>query len=69
MDEQIKGWEGIGPNKGKFVPAEDGFSYAAKAVGIRDFDPTAPDAEEFMNYLPEWYFSGNWLEVENDEEI
>lgn len=62
----IKGWRGINANEGKFVPAEDGFSYAAKAVGVRDFDPTAPEAEEFKEHLPEWYFSGDWLEVNDN---
>lgn len=64
----IKGWRGISTNRGKFVPAEDGFDYAAKAVGIKDFDPTAPEAEEFKAMLTEWYFSGNWLEVEHDDD-
>ena len=63
----IKGWRGISTNDGKFVPAEDGFSYAAKAVGVLDFDQTAPEAEEFKEMLTEWYFSGNWVEVKHDE--
>ena len=66
----IKGWKGILANDGKFVDAEDGFDYAAKAVGIKEFDHKAPEAEEFKEFLVEWFFSGNWIEVkENEEEM
>ena len=64
---QVKGWEGICGNRGKFVPAEDGFDYAAESVGILDFDHSAPDAEEFKKMLVEWFFSGEWVEVRPDE--
>lgn len=61
------GYKGIGPEKGKFVDGYDAFSYVCKQVGIVDFDPTAPDAEEFRENLIDWYFSGNWIRVyEND---
>ena len=59
-----KGWRGITLNEGKFVPAEDGFHHAAHECGITMFDPTAPLAEEFKEMLAEWYFSGNWIEVD-----
>lgn len=64
----LKGWEGIGANSGKFVPVEDGFSYVAQAVGIVELDPDAPEAGEFKDELVEWYFSGNWIEIEENEE-
>lgn len=64
MSENIKGWLGIGKNRGQIVLAEDGFTHAAQAVGIRDFDPSAPEADEFMKMLLEWYFSGDWIEVD-----
>lgn len=62
-----KGFKGIGSNAGQFVPAEDAFTVAAQAVGIIVFNHTADDAEEFREMLVEWYFSGNWVEVEGDD--
>ena len=63
---KIKGWQGIGPEAGKFVSAEDGFWYAARECGIIVFDHTAPLAEEFKQMVVEWFFSGNWVEVTTD---
>lgn len=63
---KLKGWEGIGPNKGKFVEADDAFPYVCKQVGIAAFYSTAPEAAEFRAMLIEWYFSGNWVEVYED---
>ena len=60
---QIKGWEGILSERGKFVAAEDGFSYAAEQCGLQMIDTEAPAAAEFKEMLVEWFFSGNWLEV------
>lgn len=66
----LKGWKGISNRDGEFVDAEDGFEYVCEAVGIKAFDKTAPDAEEFKEMLIEWYFSGNWIEVyEEGEEL
>lgn len=61
------GWRGIGPNAGKFIEAEDGFSYARDQVGITTFDRTAPEAEEFKEMMIEWFFSGNWIEVYEED--
>ena len=60
---KLKGWRGIGPNAGQYIPVEDGFSHICEQVGIDRFDETALEAEEFKEMLIEWYFSGNWLEV------
>ena len=61
-----KGWRGIGPNAGKFVPADEGFEYVCAQVGVGSFDNNAPDAAEFKAALVEWYFSGNWIEVNDN---
>ena len=60
---EAKGWRGIGPEAGKFVPASDGFHHAAHECGVTMFDQTAPLADEFKEMLVEWYFSGNWVET------
>ena len=64
------GWKGITINEGKFVAAEDGFEYVCHHFGIEGFDETATDAEELIEMLVEWYFSGNWIEVyESGDEV
>jgi hypothetical protein len=65
---KLKGWRGIGPNSGKYVAAEDGFSYVRDRVGITLFDHVAPEADDFKEMLIEWYFSGNWIEVYKEDE-
>lgn len=62
-----KGWRGIGPNAGEFVPAEDAFNHVCKEVGIWAYDSTNPLFAEFKEMLVEWYFSGNWIEVTENE--
>ena len=59
----IKGYEGIGPEAGKFIRIEDAFTYACERCGIRKIDVTALDADEFMEMLVEWFYSGNWIGV------
>ena len=55
--EQIKG--------NKFVRDEDAQDYVLKQCGIAIVDAAAPDHEEFMRDLVEWYFSGNWVRVDD----
>lgn len=59
---KLLGWEGIGENRGKYVPAEEGLSYAMQQVGVLTFYEDAPDAGEFKDMLVDWFFSGNWIE-------
>lgn len=66
---KLKGWRGIGPNAGEFVAAEDGFGYVCQQAGIEVFDETAPDAKELKETIVEWFFSGNWLEVYEEEYV
>ena len=68
MPKNLKGYEGFATEKGKFVRAEDALAYAAERCGIRSIDTTAPDADEFKEMLVDWFFSGNWLKVNDDEE-
>ena len=64
----FKGWKGICSNTGKFVDAEDGLAYVFDQIGILAFNHDAPDANIFLADLVEWYFSGNWIEVYEEEE-
>lgn len=64
----FKGWRGICNNAGKFVPADEGFEHVCTQVGIASFDYNAPDATEFAYMIVEWYFSGNWIKVYEEDE-
>ena len=64
----LKGWKGIGPNRGKFVEADDGLQYVFDQIGIMAFNHEAPDAAMFLEELEDWYFSGNWIEVYEEDE-
>ena len=64
----FKGWKGICCNDGKFVPADEGVEYVFRQVGIMAFDHNAPEAEGFVDETVEWYFSGNWIEVYEEDD-
>jgi len=66
----IVAYKGMGPERGNIVPAEDALSYAMERCGIRpSAAPADPqDRDEFNQMLVEWYFSGNWIPVEQDGE-
>ena len=65
---KLEGWKGIFSNAGKFVAAEDGLAYVFDKIGILAFNKEAPDAEAFLEDLEDWYFSGNWVEVYEEDE-
>ena len=64
---KLKGWEGICSNAGKFVPVEEGLAYVFNQIGIEKVNPNAPEANA-LRELVEWYFSGNWIEVYEEDE-
>lgn len=56
----MKGYIGIGPESGTFVPADKSYAYALE----RCLSGTEDDQKEFMDMLVEWFYSGNWIEEE-----
>lgn len=67
----VVGYEGIGPERGKYVDADDALSYAMIRCGITwdvPIDGFKPDDRaEFEQAFVEWFYSGNWLPVIADE--
>ena len=61
--EKLKGYAGIGLERGKFVHAEDACTHVLKECGAEITNPEAPLADEFLEEIVAWYFSGNWVEV------
>ena len=57
---EVIGYRGIFPNRGKYFPAVEALEYALEQCGIV-VDARAPAAKEFVEMLPEWFFSGNWI--------
>lgn len=64
--KHLKGYQGIGLEAGKFIPAEIACAYALMQCGIAINDPEAPSAEEFKKMFVEWFYSRNWIEVYDD---
>lgn len=57
-------YRGIGPEKGILVKQEQAFWYALE----RCLNGTLEEQKEFREMLEEWYFSGNWIEEEQEED-
>ena len=46
-------WQGLGPNRGRFVNGADGFAVACRGCGILQWDERAAEAAEFrLRALP-----------------
>lgn len=55
---------GFGPEKGITVEEDQAYQYALE----RCLNGTPEEHEEFREMLVEWYFSGNWVKEDKDEE-
>lgn len=58
----VVGFCGIGPEEGTFVERSEAFAYALERClsGIEE------EVKEFREMLVEWYYSRNWIKVEED---
>lgn len=70
MTGKRAGYYGVGINQGKFVANDDALEYAMQQCGITSVvvNEDAPDAEEFLSMLEDWYFSDGWIHVEEEKE-
>lgn len=64
------GYRGISPNAGKFVPADEALEYALEQCGVSIImvDKDAPEVDEFLSMVEEWYFDVGWTFVPADDE-
>lgn len=53
-------YKGIGPNRGEVVSEEEAFDYAITAL--------ASDHIGIKKEFVEWYFSGNWIRTNEEED-
>lgn len=77
----MKVYVGIGPESGKRVKEEDAFMYAMERVttveddaqdfcnnftGVKYGKSTPEELKEFRDDLVKWFYSGNWIEIEEE---
>ncbi|MGL5437098.1 MAG: hypothetical protein ACRDBO_17260 [Lachnospiraceae bacterium] len=60
----MSGYQGIGPEAGVFVDMHEAYHYAIE----RCLYGTNDERKEFRKMLVEWYYSGNWIEIEERQE-
>ena len=65
---KVKGYVEMRPG-GDFVPVDEALDYVLAKCGLAIIDPDAPDAEEAKEMLVEWFFSGNWVDVYDENEL
>jgi len=59
----LRGYKGVGRESGKYIETEKAADYAAEQCGIVLTDKTT---DEFRNMFVEWFYSGNWMEDNDD---
>ena len=60
-------YEGIGAERGNTVPAEEAEEYAMSACGL-EIRQNRSLTREAVESLVEWFFSGCWVPVYEDED-
>ena len=67
LPEPPVAYEGFGEHEGEYILASDALDYAMKQCGIVHSGSTSPEQQEFAEMLVEWYFSGNWRAIREEE--
>lgn len=63
-DDRLSGYRCIDQRfPGLFVPLDMAEEYALRMCGLCACDQDAPDHEEALQAIVEWYFSGPWVPV------
>lgn len=64
-------YRGIGEkNDGIIVKVEDALSYSMERCGLVHTDGgTEDDRDEFDKYIVDWFYSGEWISVYDEDEI
>ncbi|MDD3253939.1 MAG: hypothetical protein PHV18_15450 [Lachnospiraceae bacterium] len=61
-ETQGTGFLGVGPEEGTFISEDSAYAYAVE----RCLHGTEEETKEFKEMLVEWYYSGNWIKIEED---
>lgn len=64
VSEKIRGYKGIGPEAGGYVPEDQALAYAMERCQIEKTDHPGDTWPEFCEMLVDWFFSGNWIAEE-----
>lgn len=60
-------YRGIGPESGKYILSENALPYAMERCGICFSELPGDCRKEFSEALVSWFYSGNWLAIEEAE--
>ena len=58
----MKAYQHIKTNE--IIEVDESLEYIYKKLGIKIEDQNTLEQEEFKQMIQEWYFSGDWIEVE-----
>ena len=67
LPEPPVAYEGFGEHEGEYIVAPDALAYAMKQCGVIHTGETTPAQREFDEMLVDWYFSGNWRAIREEE--
>lgn len=68
MNTCTTAYRGIGPEAGKYIQPGNALPYAMERCGICFATLPGDCREEFSEALVNWFYSGDWLPVDTDEE-
>ena len=60
-------YRGIGPESGRYISPDNALPYAMERCGICFSTLPGDCREEFSEALVNWFYSGNWLAIEEAE--
>lgn len=64
MNNRILGYKGTGPEAGRYVPSDKALAYAMERCQIAKASMPGDTWPEFCEMLVDWFYSGNWIAVE-----
>lgn len=67
LPEPPVAYEGFSEHEGEYILASDALAYAMNQCGIVHTGKSSPEQREFDEMLVEWYFSGNWRAIREEE--
>lgn len=60
MNKDPAGYKGLNENAGIFISADDALDFALERCGLAVANQDAPELENALAALEEWFFSGGW---------
>ena len=64
----ILGYKGLNENAGIFIDADDALDFALERCGLAVANQDAPELENALAALEEWFYSGDWKTGDQKDE-